>query len=218
MGFLCCVLGGMAPAFSLEENWLSTDFAWGNLMEFDEGSRYLGAPGFNLKIYSFQDRKNMGFYFHSLWSFPAIAPGQHSDGGYDWMAELMLGPGFRYKLGEQLSLHGGLGIDWAYLFAQYTQEGQDYRKVLFTLGIAGDLGVKYDIRDFFYIQGGLMFSYMFANRTFSYTVERIDQDTVRQKQVLDDWVKGYALVGIKPYIGIGWSYYREKTLWGKPNP
>jgi hypothetical protein len=221
--FALLLVGINVMAFSLHETWISTGFEFGNSIEnsSDEGITYIGAPGFNLNAYGFSDKRNIGIFFHYSFLFPVIASGNGDIKDYDLQMEFIIGPGFRYNITENLKLQFGMGFDWMLVSAMYNQKDTagdtiDFSKVAYNLGIGGDIGFKYDITDFFYINGGVTLSYMFFNNTWLYSFQKTSNDVETRIRIYDDNIKGYSMFGIKPYICIGFNYYQEKVVWGKP--
>jgi hypothetical protein len=220
--FAFLLVGINTVVFSFQETWLSMGFEFGNSIESisDEATTYIGAPGFNLNAYGFSDKRNIGVCFRSSFLFPVVANGDRDTQEYDSQMEFLLGPGFRYAITENLKLQFGIGLDWMVVVADYTQsiDGKaiDFSKAVYNLGIGGDVGIKYDISDFFYLNGGVALSYMFFNHTWQYSYQKQSNDEEIQKRIYDDNIKGYSMVAIKPYICIGFNYYQEKAVWGKP--
>jgi hypothetical protein len=81
------------------------------------------------------------------------------------------------------------------------------------LGLGGDIGIKYDITDVIYLDCGITLTYNFAN--YRSTESTID-NWVNTKQEFSGWTNNFSMVGLKPYIAIGFNYYQEKGKWGKP--
>jgi hypothetical protein len=69
--FALLLVGINVMAFSLEETWVSMGFEFGNSIENspDEGTTYIGAPGFNLATYGFSDKRNIGIFLHTFFCF-----------------------------------------------------------------------------------------------------------------------------------------------------
>jgi hypothetical protein len=212
------LVGVNVMAFSLQETWFSMGFEFGNSIEnsSDEGTAYIGAPGFNLNGYSFSDKRNIGAFFHWSTLFPVIAGGNGNIEEYDVQTEFIVGPGFRYTITENLKLQFGIGFDWMLNWANYNKNAVDFTKSAYNLGIGGDIGIKYDVTDFFYINGGVILSYMFYNNTWLYASEKTSNIKETRTRIYDGNIKNYSMVGIKPYICIGFNYYQEKAVWGKP--
>jgi hypothetical protein len=102
------------------------------------------------------------------------------------------------------------------IFAEYAKDGKDYSGVINNLGIGTDIGIKYDITDFFYISGGVTLSYMFYNHTSLYSHETSANDAKIRTRIIDENIKGYGMFTAKPYLALGFNYYQEKAAWGKP--
>jgi hypothetical protein len=216
MAFL--VISGNSMLFSLQEAWMSMGFEFGNSTEYtNDGNTYIGAPGFNLNGYIFGDKKDIGIFFHYSFLFPVIVNGNGKLKEYDDLQwEFIVGPGFRYSFTDKLKLQFGIGIDWSPILAYYTENSADYSKSAINLGVGADVGIKYDITDFFYINGGITLSYMFTSYTSITSNQKISNDVSTVTRVFSGRVKGYSMFGIKPYICIGFNYYQEKAVWGKP--
>jgi hypothetical protein len=200
----------------LTEVWYSSGFEFGNSFEHtDEGTFYIGAPGFNMNAYSFQDKKNVGAFFHYSFLFPVVKPYET----YDIQFDFIFGPGFRHNLSENLKLQFGVGIDWSVMYGSYT-ERLSPRKVqsraIMNWGVGADVGVKYDIVDFFFINAGVTLSYMFFNHTSLYETSWTSDSKFTQTTTFDDNIKGYGLFGARPYLCIGFNYYGRKSVFGKP--
>ncbi|MDR1399741.1 MAG: hypothetical protein LBJ41_07465 [Treponema sp.] len=222
--FVMLLLVGInAAAFSLQEAWLSTGFEFGNSFENspDEGSVYTGAPGFNLNLYGFQDRKNIGAFAHYSFLFPVISSRNGDLEDYDFQFQLILGPGFRFHITEDLKLRCGIGFDFMYIYAIYNQKDAtgntiDFLRVASHFGIGGDIGIKYDITDSFYINGGITLSYTVKKYMYVYSWQETSNDERTQTRIEYNNITGYSMFDIKPYLGIGFNSYQEKAVWGKP--
>ncbi|MDR2602528.1 MAG: porin family protein [Spirochaetaceae bacterium] len=220
--FVLLLAGVNAMAFSLQEIWLSTGFEFGNSIETssDKGTAYIGAPGFNLNGYSFSDKRNIGVFFHCSALFPVIVNGNENVEEYDVQSEFIIGPGFKYNITEKLKLQFGIGIDWIHNWAAYNKnidgDTVDFTKSAYNFGAGGDIGVKYDVTEFFYINGGVTLSYMFYNHTRVYSSKKTSNVEEIRTRIYDGNIKGYSMLGIKPYICIGVNSYQEKSVWGKP--
>jgi hypothetical protein len=70
-----------------------------------------------------------------------------------------------------------------------------------------------DITDVIYFNLGTTISYDFAgHRWITSTVD----NWKNTKMESSGWMTGYSMIGIRPYIAIGFNYYQEKGKWGKP--
>jgi outer membrane protein W len=80
-------------------------------------------------------------------------------------------------------------------------------------GIGGDIQFKYDFTEKYYINFGISVSYNFFGYTEKY---HYSEDGKVRTTVSSDWGFNHSMVNIKPYIGIGFNYYQEKGVYGKP--
>ncbi|MDR0722686.1 MAG: hypothetical protein LBF75_07870 [Treponema sp.] len=215
LGFVL-IFGINAIAFSLEEGWISLGANWGNY--FDRGSElgsvYIGSPGINLSSYAFWNQKNIGMFVSCDFFFPVV---ENIENNYKPIGQidLMVGPGFKYAINEALKVYAGIGFDinWLSLMDRINEDEKttDTRKAF---GIGGDIGLKYDLTDLFYINVGTTVTYNFAG----YQLVRSTADNwTNTKTETSRWIHNYSLIGIKPYIAIGFNYYQEKVHWGKPS-
>jgi hypothetical protein len=215
---LILLLGINFFVFSQVETWTSIGFEFGNSLEQypDKEVTYLGAPGFNLNLYSFYDLKNIGFFFHFAALFPVIENNSNINSDYSLQYDWIIGPGFRYAVNDNLNVHFGAGFHMTYpLYKKYQKESIDYALIAVNLGIGGDIGLKYDFTDKFYVDFGLTLSYDFFNIVNLYSYS----DGGKTQKILSEDIHTmkYALVGVKPYIGIGINIYMEtKGKYGKP--
>jgi hypothetical protein len=211
----------ISPLFSQQETWFSMGFEFGNSFErTDNDNTYIGAPGFNLNGYSFSGKKDIGWFFHYSFLFPALTSGDGNISDYGLQLEFIIGPVFRYSINENLKLVFGAGIDWMPIFATYNQnisgDTIEFSKTASNFGIGADIGIKYDIKEYFYINGGLTVSYIFNNYTSIYSTRRISNNEIVQTQIYDGSINGYGMFTVKPYICIGINSYQEKVVLGKP--
>ncbi|MDR2193738.1 MAG: porin family protein [Treponema sp.] len=211
------LLFGTAMAFAQQEIWFSMGFEFGNSIEhYNDETTYIGSPGFNVNAYGFSEKRDVGMFFHYGYLFPIVTAGGRDLADYGFHMDFMLGPGFRYSFNDNLKLLFGIGIDWIPIFAEYAKDGKDYSKIVNNLGIGADIGIKYDITDYFYISGGVALSYMFYNHTSLYSYETSTHDTKVCTRIIDEHIKGYGMFTAKPYLTLGFNYYYEKRVWGKP--
>jgi hypothetical protein len=214
VGLLLCV---NSLAFSIQESWMSAGFEFGNYVEFgpDHEFTYLGSPGFDFNMYTFKDRQNIGLYWHFSGLFPVIEKSDKTPYDYLLQYDWIMGPGFRYPLGKNLTLAFGVGVEvMAPLYAKYTENSIDYSLVLFNLGLGGEVGIKYNFTDKFYLNAGLSLSHSFINRTAKYTYS--DDRKVRTT-ISEEWTFNYAMFGVKPFINIGINMYGERGKYGRPD-
>ncbi|MDR2485591.1 MAG: hypothetical protein LBD55_09370 [Treponema sp.] len=215
-------LWGSAALFSLQETWLTTGFEFGNYLAHNTGGTfYSGAPGFNLKGYAFEDGTNIGFFFYYSFLFPIISTEDREGANHNgFQGEFIFGPGFRYGFNDNLKLNFGIGFNWTFIISEYTAQGDphvlDYSKWQSNLGVGADVGIKYDITDGVYISTGIGLSCLFLNYTSITRSYSPSADETIKIRLFDGRQDEFVLFGFKPYICIGYNYYTQKSVWGKP--
>ena len=222
---LVMVIGINTAVFSLTESWLSIGFEYGNFWESSSDGRdyvkgYIGSPGISLSAYSFWNGKNVGIFVHDIFAFPSKMTAEINGvktkvdlSVYDFMMQLgmVIGPGFRVHISDNFKLHFGVGFSFLLNYATYTRSTYLYNNVSFSLfavniGIGGDIGAKYDFTDIFYLNIGSVVTFDFVNYT----------STGSSFSSVSAWAKNYFMFGLRPYICIGFNFYRDSDNLGKP--
>ena len=227
-GYVLVLLVGIGTSvYSLSETWFSFGFEYGNFFEnsSDAGNTaqsYMGSPGINLNAYQFWNGMNVGLFVHDIFAFPKNGTTEINGkkfetdfSVYDFIMQvgIIIGPGFRYSFNDKLKLQFGIGFSFLETAASYSEYSYyygtlSYSVLAFNFGIGGDIGIKYDITDIFYINIGSILSIDFANHT------SIDSSIGS----VSDWAKNYSMFHLRPYICIGFNWYRETDNLGKPKP
>jgi hypothetical protein len=204
------------PVFSLEEIGLSGGVEFGNIIGHDDGARYAIAPGAVFSGYAFWEGKNIGAFINGSFSFPVIQlTGESRDDAPDLQWGVLFGPAFRLRFSEKLGMNIGVGLDITTSHAKYSANGADFFGTVVNFGVGGDIGVKYDITDTFFVKAGTGLSFDF-----------LDVSSVHQKStdmwLVNDDQNGSWLFNVKPYIAFGINFYSpqkhiyEKPVAGKP--
>ena len=214
---LLLIVGIRTSAYSIEESWFSFGTGFGNY--FDSGSdlnnNYFGSPGINFSGYLFSDQKNTGAFFNYGFLFPVIDNIENNYQPYFMQLDFIMGQGFRFNLNERLYMHFGAGLAFnIYGFMDEKDINEKITDSRFSIGIGGDVGVKYDITDIVYVNFGTALTYNFAGYS---VVESTLDNWTNTRLESSDWINGYSMFGIRPYIAIGFNYYQTKGKWGKPN-
>ncbi|MDR2924010.1 MAG: hypothetical protein LBU85_11805 [Treponema sp.] len=215
--------------FSQTETWLSFGFEYGNFWESssdvsDSIKGYIGSPGINLSVYNFWNNGNIGLFVHDIFAFPKKMTAE-SNGvktevdldTYDFMMQvgIIIGPGFRYNITDDFKLYFGAGLSFLLSTASYTRStylyynvsyNDSYSVLAYNLGIGGDIGLKYDITDVFYLNLGSIIVYDF----FNYTILSSSFSSSSAS------AKNYSMIHLRPYICIGFNFYRTNDNMGKP--
>ena len=201
--------------FSQTETWLSFGFEYGNFWEnssdgSDNFKGYMGSPGIGLSAYNFWNKGNIGLFVHDIFAFPtkmtAEINGVKSEidlsNYFSIQVGIIIGPGFRYHITDAFKLYYGIGLNYF-----FTSSSSDNSSVItYNLGIGGDIGLKYDISDVFYINIGSIIACDFMN----FSIVSTSYSTVATFE------KKYSLIHLRPYICIGFNFYRENDNMGKP--
>jgi outer membrane protein W len=129
-------------------------------------------------------------------------------------ADFILGPGFRYNINEKLKLRFGIGLNVNYFaLLDRIDDDKKFANWRIGLGIGGDIGLKYDLTDAFYLDFGIALDYNFADYRW---IESTIDNWTNTKREASGWINNYSVFGIRPYIGIGINLYQEKIHIGKP--
>jgi hypothetical protein len=216
-------------AFSLSESSLGLGFGWGNFFEraSSNGSTaktYMSSPGIAFNGYSFWNKKNIGLFTNMAFLFPSKSTidinGVKTNADlsfYDILFQFnaMIGPGFRINIRENFILQLGVGLNYMQTTGSYTGyvagNKIGYGLLAYNLGLGGDIGIKYDITDAFFISAGSTVSYDFACHTAVFS----------SYENTSGWAGNYSMLGIRPYLCIGMNFWAGepgffKTRIGKP--
>jgi len=189
--------------FSQSESWLHFGFENSNfferaLIKEKIEKSYLYSPGINLSLYKFWNNKNIGFFNQFTITSPLIGFQKIDEDNVDIIylhCGFISGLGFKYQLNEKLIFKYGIGLE---ILTINSLSGIDIN-----FGIGSDIGIKYNIKDLFFINIGSIFTIDFAQYKIN-TIRRIIFD-------LDyGWAKNYSMIGIRPYISCGINIKREE--------
>ena len=212
--FITLIISICKPVFSVEreeEGWLSLGFSFGNSFESEDKMEdiYMGFFGIDIDAYSFSNKKNIGLFSNVGYSFHVVNEDINEP---ITRYSFLIGPGFRYNISESLNLHFGIGVNLQILFFSKAENSQVNNRI--TMGIGGDIGIKYDLTDIFYLNIGTKLFFNFANNRITETTSDSWTTTITGS---DEWVKNYAMFEIRPYIAIGINFYTHgENRLGKP--
>ena len=218
--FVICgllVFAGSSSAFSMPfETWYSFGVPFGNYFESGKGlgSTYTGSVGVDFDMYHFSGSRNVGLFIDL--NFLASVVDNMENGRVLFQNGIILGPGFRYFINPDLTLHFGLGFNtgWHYAEKPGDTSGREFLDYRVGLGFGGNVGIKYDISDTMHVSIGTTLTYLFAGNR---TLDSSDDDwntTVRESS---GWVPNYSMFGVSPYIGAGFTFHGQNTAkFGRP--
>ncbi|MCL1992320.1 MAG: hypothetical protein FWG66_05180 [Spirochaetes bacterium] len=183
--------------------WMSAGPAFGNYFMSGSGlgNNYTFSPGVNVRLYALFGERNIGLFFNHSTLMPVtsnivgnLRPSVHHD-------FIPIGFGMGHYLNENLMLHFGIGPNLNMLFLYSRESGETFGDHFIGLGIGGDIGLKYRMGSFFFINVGMTLSYNFA----AHREARSNVDTRRNRHTTESagWVGGYSMIGVKPYITFG---------------
>lgn len=221
----CLVLGQASHAFSGSlasfnsyiEDWLSVSLLYGvTLPSFsDPGNtmdKSFGGLGTAGNFYSFSNGHSVGFYFHLFFLAPGASVAERVESGNTIKEEmkvqfgLIIGPGFRVRLGYDMFLHLAAGLQLDLFSGTYKQIvlGSEipYNLNGMNVGAGADLGFKKNLNDSFFIDFGCTVGAAFMNKVF---LEVPGGGTVPK----------YSWILVKPYISVGINMIVEKSVYIK---
>jgi len=219
-------------AFSQQEVWVSAGYEFGYFAD-----RYKNqgvtietgtiSRGMNISSYNFlADR--FGIFAHGsflspksswVWDNTGISNVDLSNYPFNFDVGLIFGLVFRVDFTDDFKSYFGLGFNWFTTSATYPGTGNiSYNRETNNFGIGGDIGLKIDVSDRFFLQLGSILTLDFARytRTETYTGTSL-LSTSR------GWNDKYIMLSARPYLAVGlnlfWSFDndRRKISTGKPN-
>ena len=207
--------------FPQSETWNSIGFEHGSLFHYsksanEENQIYYGSPGFNYNFYEFTNLSNFGMFAHQSLLFKNIINVINGDRNYNHIMDTCaaIGMGFRNFLTPDFIIKYAIGISYILTQSNYmsNQDGRmlNNRTVEHSLGFAGDIGLKYDIKDAFFITIGTIIGFYFAKHM---SVTSAISGYYNHESY---WMEKYSMIRVSPYINFGINFYRENTITGKP--
>jgi len=208
--FLACF---SSFVYSLDsESWLRIGFEYGNyfdsyIINYEKTESYTGAAGINIGGYRFFNNKNYGLFVHGYFGVPLINSKNNNFKDYDFRfhAGIVFGMGFKYNFTEKLFLNYGIGISYMMGFYDYYDYLPLYGDVFFEtksfdIGIAGDVGLKFDFNKNVFIAFGSIFSFDFLRS--QYMKASFEKATA-------GIVKDFYMYAFKPYLTIGFNIFQK---------
>lgn len=209
------LFGSSASTFSAGgEHWLfsgldvdftffkSSDSTWQDIVDSD--SAYLTSMGFDVSWYGFfGSDDDVGVYMSLGFLFPMEASGDQGsepDGGMtrkrDFLFSTLIGPAFRLRCTEDLTMYFGVGMKFAHHTVKVTSSDKTSSEGLTSFGIGLDAGVKLDITARVCFRSGVSSSFDFARLHTSSDVSPADATFSSSFRITDGF-------SITPYVGMG---------------
>lgn len=186
--------------FSQTISQLSIGFEEANSFEtnINHDSLYIPSLGIDLADYTFING-NFGFFVHTELIFPVSRDFQI----YDISAALnaLFGPAYRIPVNPAFEVFFGLGPVVSGTFIRYTRNTRSsgqikYERNELSVGLGGDIQIKWFIKKMFYIDAGSILSWYFSNYS---SVRSKYGDYAR-------FAQNYSMFSVNPYIGIGLQF------------
>lgn len=184
-----------------KDSWLSTGYESVRFIEnrnaFDSGEvSVIDSVGINLTGYIFEEGKNVGRFISDSFLFTVNGiTVEYSDEDIFYQIGIAFGPAYKKKMFNNLLFKTGLGFS----IFQYGPGHSRYSSLFFNLGIAGDVGFKYDINDTYYLDIGTKIGYDALNMSI------MDADGEGEFK----YTTNYQMIRFAPYIGFGLNFYNN---------
>jgi hypothetical protein len=190
------------------ENWVLLNFQYGfffkNLIIPDAtADNQFDSLGVGVTAHRFDNWGNFGGYFHLYFLFPGKVVSTKTGGlittdeKIDTLIGLIIGPSFRFNLGNDSHFYFGAGGHVNYIGGSYTavypgiSGSFQYDLNGCNIGVGGEFGFKYDTSEILHLSFGVVWTMDFWSMIFLSDPNRA--------------VPKYAWLNIKPFIGIGFT-------------
>jgi hypothetical protein len=212
---LFCIVGSV---FSATENWASGGYETGRFFESNSDGSFstMQSQGIGVSVFAFSKGSDSGIYVHDSFLVPLTGTKKqngitteidYSDFDFISQVGIVIGPGFRYSISDQIHTYCGLGFSITQLAGYYENTTDVYSILGYTFGVGGEIGMKIDISDVFYLSVGAVGTYEFRNYTSISTLS----------ESVSGWEDDYALFSARPYIMMGFNSFRNTDTLGKPD-
>jgi hypothetical protein len=230
--FIICVL-----AFPTEEGWgsevwISVGYEFGYFTDeyIDQGNKIETATysnGINISSYNFY-KNRFGIFVHGsflipkntwVWDRRGMSKIDLSTYSYNMDTGLILGFVYKIDFTNDFKSYFGIGFNWLSNTALYSGfADRSFSRETNNLGIGGDIGLKIDISDRFFLQLGSIITYDYARHKVI--------KTYRGTSLTDtssEWNQNYMMFSARPYFAAGLNLFwrsdndRLRLSTGKPN-
>ena len=219
-------------AFAQQEVWISAGYEFG---DFVDGYIYQGqeietvtsSHGMNIASYNFLFNR-FGIFARGsflspkktwVWDDNGMTTIDLSDYSLTFDSGLIFGMVYRLDFTNDFKSYFGLGINWFTTMALFSGAGTaSYSRDTNNIGIGGDIGVKVDISDRFFLQIGSILTLDFARHELieTFTGTSLTHTSSR-------WHEKYLLFSARPYFAAGLNFFwniengRRRFISGKPS-
>ncbi|GHV82498.1 hypothetical protein AGMMS49991_10560 [Spirochaetia bacterium] len=183
--------------FSQITSQLSLGFEDANSFEANINRSFLYIPslGIDLTGYTFING-NFGVFVHTELIFPVSGDFQIYDSSV--ILNALVGPAYRLPVNSAFEVVFGFGLNVSGTFIRYAQSAQSSGQIKYerndvSLGLGGDIRIKWFIKKIFYINTGGVLSWNFSNYS-----------SVKSKYGdYAGFTRDYIMFSVNPYVGVG---------------
>lgn len=218
--FITLVIVGIISTYAQTESWMSIGYEHGNFLETVSSNGVsikstITSPGIQFSAYTFYNNSNSGIFIHDSFLFPKTGSISNDINTisvdfsvYDYLVQIgmILGPGFKLPIDEKLNLYYGIGISLLQTSGSIDDNSYYYILLAYNIGVGGNVGFKYDFSEAMYLDVGVIANYDFKNYT---SVSSTYGDA-------EGWANNYSMLSARPYVAIGFNFYKENSGIGKP--
>jgi len=213
--FLFAVICSLSSA--LHETWFSAGYEQAFLMETQTDllgyniDKFTSSRGMNLSAYRFL-HEDIGIFVHGTFLFPYESRTWDNKGIYninlnDYLMNIQFGStagfAFKYDITGDFKFYGGIGLNYLMTWAVFPGEKTlSYDIFSSSIGIGGDIGLKYDFTDRIFISTGCILTFDFARHTTAdtYTGSSISASA-------SEWDPDFFMFNARPYISLGLNFF-----------
>jgi len=219
-------------AFPQQEVWVSVGYEFGyfadrykNQGETIETGTF--SRGMNISSYSFFTN-SLGIFAHGsflspknswIWNDNGISNVDLSNYPFNMDIGLIIGLAFKIDFTDDFKSYFGIGFNWFTTSAMYPGIGTiSYSRKTNNFGIGGDIGLKVDISDRFFLRLGSILTLDFARNTVIETYTGTSLASTSR-----EWNDKYIMLSARPYFAVGLNLFwrndndRLRLSSGKPN-
>ena len=186
--------------------WIASGPVFGNyfINGTDLEKNYTGSLGFDFSSYALFGKKNLGIFFNSSILLPAI---NNIEKDYSMSLQfdcINIGFGVGFDLNKIMKLRFGIGPNINALFLHSKEEDKTSGDYIMGCGIGGDIGLKFNLVKYLCIDVGTTVSYNFLG--YRVIMNDVNHRHDNYEVEKSSWINRYSLIGIKPYIAVGFNF------------
>ena len=219
-------------AFAQQQVWIAAGyefgmFADGYVNQGQEIETVTSSRGMNIASYNFLPNR-FGIFTRGsflspksswVWNDTGMSKIDFDNHSIDLDIGLIMGIAYRLDFTDDFCSYFGLGVNWLWASAMYSGTGNiSYSKETINIGIGGDIGLKVDVSDRFFLQLGSIITFDFARHTVieTYTGTSLSNTSRGLNEK-------YFMLSARPYFSAGLNFFwqsedgRRKFISGKPD-